>query len=451
MAKGVDNRVQENLRGSAVERGLNSVATKHDSNTTRESSSVVNGKGRLGDGDREVERILPRAKMNTMNGYVNTKTSVDASWYNYQDQRFGDNRQVNLNMSSYREIRKWASDESISSDPDFDMSKRIMNNDASMNDQQILQKPNWDRASSRGEENIDYENYRASFREERTNVEDELHSKKYQSQQENDLGSFSSSMVSDDVLFDKCLSRANDLLNQAKDCIKVRNDETLAEEMLHGSAKLLSQAITMKPMSLLAIGQLGNTYLLHGELKLRISRKLRRLLSRNNDYGSERRSTLLDGALPSRDRIATLLVNVCEECEALLVEAGRKYRTALAIDGNDLRALYNWGLALSFRAQLIADIGPEAAVDADQLFLAAIDKFDAMMSRSNVYAPEALFRWGVALQQRSRLRPSNSRDKMKLLQQAKRLYEDALDMGSENLQVREALSSCVSELDFSDL
>ena len=128
--------------------------------------------------------------------------------------------------------------------------------------------------------------------------------------------------------------------------------------MLHESAKLLSQAIAMKPMSLLAIGQLGNTYLLHGELKLRISRQLRRLLSRSDDFGTGRQSSSLEDALPNRDRIATLLGNVCEECEELLVEAGRKYRTALAIDGNDLRALYNWGLALSFRAQLIADIGP---------------------------------------------------------------------------------------------
>lgn len=30
----------------------------------------------------------------------------------------------------------------------------------------------------------------------------------------------------------------------------------------------------------------------------------------------------------------------------------------------------------------------EAALDADKLFLAAIDKFDAMMSKSNEYAPD---------------------------------------------------------------
>lgn len=449
MAKGVNNRVQEKLQGPAVERGLNSVATKHRSQTNRESSSNANGMSKSGERDREAERILQRAKMNTMGGYINTETSVDTSWYNFQTLRSRNNRKVNLNMSTYRAIRKWTSDESVISDSDFDISKRHMESDTAMNYQQILQNPNGAYDSSDGWENVDYENYRRSFREERTDVEDELHSNKYQYQQEKDLGSFSSSMVSDDILFDKCLTKAGDLLKQAKQCLKDRNDE-LAEEMLLESAKLLSQAIAMKPMSLLAVGQLGNTYLLHGELKLRISRKLRRLLSRNDDFGRGRQSSSLEEALPSGGRVATLLVNVCEDCEALLVEAGRRYRTALAIDGNDLRALYNWGLALSFRAQLIADIGPAAALDADHLFLAAIDKFDAMMSRSNVHAPEALFRWGVALQQRSHLRPSNSRDKVKLLQQAKRLYEDALDMGSENRQLREALSSCISELDFTN-
>lgn len=122
----------------------------------------------------------------------------------------------------------------------------------------------------------------------------------------------------------------------------------------------------------------------------------------------------------------------------------------------------------------------EAAFDADKIFLAAIDKFDAMMSKGNVYAPDgmsnfpftsrmnillqkykilldskilqisALFRWAVVLQQRSRLRPSNSKEKLKLLQQAKRLYEDALHMDSGNLQARDALLSCMSELEYGD-
>lgn len=62
--------------------------------------------------------------------------------------------------------------------------------------------------------------------------------------------------------------------------------------------------------------------------------------------------------LPSEEEVTQLLIDVCEECEELLVEAGRKCRLALSIDANDVRALYNWSLALSFRGQLIADIGP---------------------------------------------------------------------------------------------
>jgi hypothetical protein len=168
-------------------------------------------------------------------------------------------------------------------------------------------------------------------------------------------------VVSDDVVFDRHLTEANNLLKQAKEFLRGRSDEEHVEIILHKSAKLLSKAIAMKPMSLLAVGQLGNTYLLHGELKLKISRELRTLLSRRdpfyaNDHGGMLKG--LDDQVIKKDKIASVLVNVCEECEELLVEAGRKYRLALSIDGNDVRALYNWGLALSFRAQLIADIGP---------------------------------------------------------------------------------------------
>lgn len=246
-------------------------------------------------------------------------------------------------------------------------------------------------------------------------------------------------------MFDRYIREANDLLKQAKELIRVKHNEERAENILYRAAKLLSKAISMKPMSLLAVGQLGNTCLLHGELKLRISRELRTQLARSDPLSAEKWIRMHD-KISSKDEIASVLINVCEECEELLVEAGKRYRMALSIDANDVRALYNWGLALTFRAQLIADIGPEAAFDADELFLAAIDKFDAMMSKGNVFAPDALFRWGVALQQRSRLRPSNGKEKVKLLQQAKRLYEDALHMDSNNVQVREALSLCTSEL-----
>ncbi|KAL8032678.1 hypothetical protein ABFX02_13G111800 [Erythranthe guttata] len=242
-------------------------------------------------------------------------------------------------------------------------------------------------------------------------------------------------ILGDDLEFNRYIAEANNLFKEAKGYFRQKIVDGRVEHALHKSAALLSKAIEMRPMSLLAVGQLGNTYLLHGELKLRTSRDLRSLLVRSDD------------PLPAgKDKISSSLIDVCEECEELLMKAGRKYKMALSIDASDMRALYNWGLALSFRGQLISDIGPSAARDADKVFLAAIDKFDAMMSKSNAYAPDALFRWGTALQHRSRLRPSRSPEKVKLLQQARRLYEDALDMDSGNIQLQKALSSCVSEL-----
>ncbi|CAA0835995.1 Unknown protein [Striga hermonthica] len=265
------------------------------------------------------------------------------------------------------------------------------------------------------------------------------------------IGPSQSSMLGTDLEFNRYLSEANNLLKEAKGCLTQEIDMSRADVVLQKSALLLSKAIDMRPMSLLAVGQLGNTYLLHGELKLTTSRELRSLLVRSDHFlDGELGKVLkkLEDQFNDRDEITSALVNVCEECEELLVKAGRKYKLALSIDGNDMRSMYNWGLALTFRAQLIADIGPSAARDADKIFLAAIDKFDAMMSKSNVYAPDALFRWGAALQHRSQLRPSRSREKVKLLQQAKQLYEDALLMDSDNRPVREALSLCMSELDY---
>ncbi|KAK3131353.1 hypothetical protein QOZ80_6BG0505300 [Eleusine coracana subsp. coracana] len=241
---------------------------------------------------------------------------------------------------------------------------------------------------------------------------------------------------SDSHEFTRNLKEAAQILNKARECMLAGADEQSADALLYKSARLLSTAVALKPTSLVAVGQLGNTYLLHGELKLKISRELRALLANTGPHlsnGTDRvlrpSRKVLDNntRIPSRDSIsAAALVDVCEECESLLVEAGRSYRTALSIDSADVKALYNWGLALIFRAQLLADIGPEAAVDADRVYLAAIDKFDAMLSKSNTYAPEALYRWGTALQQRSHLRPRNNREKIRLLEQAKSLFEDVL-------------------------
>ncbi|KAL4626765.1 hypothetical protein ACB092_05G121000 [Castanea dentata] len=442
------NKVKDNGKRETVESVVNDQTRANISTSTAEESdfNLVNnnkGNGSLNASrnssnktaldEDEGKRIQVGSKYGRMgSGEMggSAKRFMDGREYSYRNNslQFTNNRSFSLKMGDNK-TEMWESQDKLFNSEEFRVSMKHMGTEASFVEEQMLKKSSEAYQTSLNKEKSDNETFRLQFREDRFNHEDDSHMTNLLSSQEGEVGSSSSPKVSDDVLFDRYLTEANDLLQQAKEILRSRHDEERAEIILCRSANLLSKAIALKPMSLLAVGQLGNTYLLHGELKLKITRALRRtLLSGHGSLPIERQNGVLkqlDDRITSKDEIASVLVNVCEECEELLVEAGRKYRLALSIDGND-----------------------EAAFDADKVFLAAIDKFDAMMSKGNVYAPDALFRWGVALQQRSRLRPSNSKDKVKLLQQAKRLYEDALQMDANNLQVREALSTCISELSF---
>lgn len=399
----------------------------------------------------EEKQFSENGKLNFMETESGAKRVFDSEEYNLQNNRvrFKENGQISLNMAQRNSVETWASQNDLL-DLDFSVSLKHKRTEASFAKEENFVKVNENHVPSDHVDRTEKVNYGSRMRDQQVISENGPSVANHPSPDEGEFASFASSMVSDDVIFNKYLMEANLLLKQARESLWQRGNEGDAENALYKSARLLSKALDMKPMSLLAVGQLGNTYLLHGELKLKISRKLRAVLATRDPLSAERAKVIegLGAHVDNKEKVANFLINVCEECEELLVKAGRKYRLALSIDGNDMRALYNWGLALSFRAQLIADIGPEAAFDADKVYLAAIDKFDAMMSKSNDHAPDALYRWGVALQQRSRLRTRNNKEKVKLLNQAKRLYEDALDMGSSNPQVRDALSSCISELNY---
>ncbi|XP_009608680.1 uncharacterized protein LOC107801290 [Nicotiana tabacum] len=381
---------------------------------------------------------------NTVNSVFNREE------YSYQTSRvqFMRNHRVSHRTSHPSEFESWASDDGLVDSMDFNVNMEQTKTEVSSLHEQNVENLEGISSHCGGKEN-DEDTYRQFLSEEMRNHEKEPFMDSDEASNECEFGSSPSSVGSIDLQFNKYLTEANFLVKEVKECLRRQASDRHAEDALYKSAILLSKAIDIRPMSLLAVGQLGNTYLLHGELKLRISKDLRALLTDTvSVYKQTKIRDGLDDMVPRKDKLTSYLVNVCEECEELLIKAGRQYRLALSIDGNDVRALYNWGIALSLRAQLIADIGPGAARDADKVFLAAIDKFDAMMSRGTVYAPDALFRWATALQHRSRLRPRTSREKVKLLQQAQRLYQDALHMDSDNLQAREALSSCISELKY---
>ncbi|KAM7500808.1 hypothetical protein LguiA_025222 [Lonicera macranthoides] len=436
---GANDHIRQNILAPASEKQIPSYVNVANDYV---GGRILDTAEELVERTRKMQAIGENEKMSFMGFDSGAKSVFESKQYIFENNelRIMDNDLLSFNNGHHNSIKTQEYQDDLL-DLDVSVSHKHMRNEAYFEEEQKFKRLNGNYRPSRDSKN---ETYRACVREDRVIPENEQsHS--------GDFDSSLSAMVSDDMVFNGYLTEANILLKKARQHLSNRGDKGDVEKALYKSAKILSKAIEMKPMSLLAVGQLGNTYLLHGELKLKISRKLRTLLARGNDSLSVESSKLLNvlgEQLTSKEKVGSVLVDVCEECEELLVKAGRKYRLALSIDGNDMRALYNWGLALSFRAQLIADIGPEAAFDADKVFLAAIDKFDAMMSKSNVYAPDALFRWGVALQQRSRLQTRKSREKVKLLEQAKSMYEDALHMDSNNLQVREALSSCISELNY---
>ena len=361
----VNDQARANISTSVVEESDISSVNANKGNESMNASRYSSNKTALDeDEDSRIKIGSEYGKMSSGEMRGSAKRFIDSEEYSYRNNslRFTNNRSFLLKMGHNEKTEMWESHDKQFNSEEFRVSMKHMGSEASFVEEQMLKKSSGTYQTSLNKDKSDDETYKFQFREERLNHEDDSHMANHLSSHESEVGSSSSPKVSDDVVFDRYLTEANDLLKQAKEFIRSRHDEERAEIILYRTAKLLSKAIALKPMSLLAVGQLGNTYLLHGELKLKISRQLRRtLLSGYGPLPIKKQNGVLkqlDDRITSRDEIASVLVNVCEECEELLLEAGRKYRLAISIDGNDIRALYNWGLALSFRAQLIADIGP---------------------------------------------------------------------------------------------
>lgn len=87
-----------------------------------------------------------------------------------------------------------------------------------------------------------------------------------------------------------------------------------------------------------------------------------------------------------------------------------------------------------------------SAQDADRVYSAAIDKFEAILGTSQEYAPGALLNWGLAMWDRSHLRPLGSKYHMKLLAQAKVIFKEALQFDPNYGPARDALVACTLEL-----
>lgn len=184
------------------------------------------------------------------------KRVLDREQYSYRNNRlrFVNNQQISLKTGHHNEVETWASHDNFPDSVDFRVNLKQMKTEASFEQERILHKTNGSYREDR-----EKEIYKTHSREEERLISEDDPS------HNSDIGSFPSSTVSDDIVFNRYLMEANAFLKEARECLR----EGHAETVLYESAKLLYKAIDMKP--LLAVGQLGNTYLLHGELKLKIS------------------------------------------------------------------------------------------------------------------------------------------------------------------------------------
>lgn len=245
--------------------------------------------------------------------------------------------------------------------------------------------------------------------------------------------------------FESLMDVGTILLKEGEQGLDGRLEVGVAARMLKEAGARFAAASAIDPSSLATIDAWGITCLVHGKLKLLLSEKLRDMLLETRAQGSQKDSN----GQSNLSTVEGVIPKVCEECEKLLVEAGRKFGMAVSMDQRDDLALFNWGLALLYRARLIAaDDLEDAAQDADKIYSAAIDKFKATSKFSKEYAGAAFLSWGLALRDQCWLhRSMATEERIKLLEQARWVSEQALQAYPNSMEAKCTVEACSEELE----
>lgn len=213
---------------------------------------------------------------------------------------------------------------------------------------------------------------------------------------------------------------------------------------------------TKRRLAVVATGNLGNALLARAELQQRLLEILR-------------------GAPPPppADYEATIAaeLQLLEEVQDFLIEAGRRFRQVLQLTAllgatadreeamkdrrkvdSALRALFNWGTALSLRALVALDSIEEAdKEDADfaestaiQLYFAALEKFERAekLSRDDESMARALRGEAQILQDLAMLPSKTVAQKRELLKDALFRLDDAMELSGSDEGLAEARDEC---------
>ncbi len=197
-----------------------------------------------------------------------------------------------------------------------------------------------------------------------------------------------------------------------------------ADSLLRSAAARFAAAAAAAPDSAAAAGNCGNALLARAQLLLDTS-----------------------ATLDSAEAAAASLA----DAEELAVQAGRRFRAALAASPGDARALVAWGAALALRGRLMATAADDSETgdaesdadamraDAERLYGAAAEKFAAAAAGSPGSAKGALAGWGEALLEAAVCVPRGEPRRAAQLARAVRRLEDALREEPEDAAAAAAL------------
>lgn len=209
-------------------------------------------------------------------------------------------------------------------------------------------------------------------------------------------------------------------------------DLGLVDSVFWEAEDCLEAALKLQPDDLKALGNLGNSLMAHGRLRLQMLRLLP-----PEAYAEP-------AEVPTAELAAGTRLE--EEALSLLLLAGRKYKRVLELDDSQERAMVNWGRCVCLRAEVAKGRG--LMQEAADLFSLAADKFDAALDL-NPQNSQALRLGGMALLDMALCLMSSDRKQAKqLLKDAEGYLTSAVGVNPQDQLSQQKVGECKEWLEY---
>ncbi|GAB4815945.1 hypothetical protein N2152v2_002991 [Parachlorella kessleri] len=222
-------------------------------------------------------------------------------------------------------------------------------------------------------------------------------------------------------------------------------DLGLADSLLCDAEECFSQVLQQQPDNLRALGNLGNAFMAHGRLRMRMLPAAAPAAAGNDPSGSTNGSTggrastgIASSGTGGSDAGARDQLE--RQALELFLMAGRHYKRVVQLDGSQLRAIVNWGRVICLRAEIDKQAG--RLQEAADLFSLAADKFDAALD-VDPQSGQAMRLAGMALLDMAAcISETDRRQAKQLLKDAKSYLVGALVVNPLDAESGQKLEEC---------